>query len=111
MYKGFRNAIENPDSSWWKPVVFDTLKKEGIIFLRHRLSRITKCASNNNSTSYYRFNGNPRLYYSAYKRNDLKNIADLLARQKLTEAFIFLNNTATTAAIKNSEWIKKYVKS
>ena len=63
-----------------------------------------------NPTVYYRFHGRPRLYYSAYKKGELKLIADtLLANKKTTNPYIFFNNTATHAAIKNATWLKKYI--
>jgi len=39
-------------------------------------------------------------------------VADtLVANKKVTEAFIYFNNTATKAAIRNARWLKKYVNS
>ena len=112
MHKEFKNVIEFRDSTWWKPVVFKRLKKEGLVFCGINYPGLPNDLIITNKTAYYRFHGNPRLYYSAYKRNDLKNIADhVSANKKVTEAFIFFNNTATIGAIKNAEWIKKYLKS
>lgn len=108
--KDFKNVIEFRDSSWWKPVVFNRLKKEGLIFCGLDYPDLPNDPLVTNKITYYRFHGNPRLYYSAYKRNDLKRITDRLsADKKVTEAFIYFNNTATTAAIKNAGWVKKHV--
>ncbi len=110
MYKEFKNVIEFRDSSWWKPAVVNRLKKEKIIFCGIDYPGLPNDPVITNKIAYYRFHGNPRLYYSAYKRNDLKRVADLIsARKNVTESFIFFNNTATTAAIKNAEWIRKHV--
>jgi uncharacterized protein YecE (DUF72 family) len=112
MYKEFKNVIEFRDSSWWKPVVFNRLKKENLIFCGIEYPGLPNDPVVTNKTAYYRFHGNPRLYYSAYKKKDLKNIGDLLSANKnVTEAFIFFNNTATTAAIRNAGWIRKDVDS
>lgn len=110
--KDFKNVIEFRDSSWWKPLVFNRLKKEGLIFCGLDYPDLPNDPLVTNKITYYRFHGNPRLYYSAYKRNDLKRITDRLsADKKVTEAFIYFNNTATTAAIKNAGWVKKHVNS
>ena len=110
MYKEFKNVIEFRDSSWWKPAVFNRFKKEGLVFCGIDYPGLPNEPVITSKTAYYRFHGNPRLYYSAYKRNELKTIADsILANKKITEAFIFFNNTATAAAIKNAGWIKKYI--
>jgi uncharacterized protein YecE (DUF72 family) len=112
MYKEFKNVIEFRDSSWWKPVVYNRLRKENLIFCGIDYPSLPNDPVVTNKTAYYRFHGNPRLYYSAYKRKNLKNIIELLqANKKVTEIFIFFNNTATAAAIRNAEWIKKYVTS
>jgi uncharacterized protein YecE (DUF72 family) len=112
IHSEFKNVIEFRDSTWWKTAVFNRLRKQGLIFCGIDYPNLPNEPVVTNKTVYYRFHGNPRLYYSAYKRNQLKNIADMLsANKKVTEAFIFFNNTATIGAIKNAEWIKKYVKS
>ena len=111
-HKEFKNVIEFRDASWWKPAVFNRLKKEGIIFCGIDYPGLPNDPVITDKIAYYRFHGNPRLYYSAYKRNDLKRITDLIsASKKVTETFIFFNNTATAAAIKNAGWIKKHVTS
>lgn len=98
-------------SSWWKPVVFNKLKKEGLVFCGIDYPGLPNEPVITNKIAYYRFHGNPRLYYSVHKTNELKRVVDLtVANKKVTESFIFFNNTATTAAIKNAEWIKKHVK-
>jgi len=110
MSKEFKNVIEFRDASWWAPEVFNRLKKEKLIFCGIDYPGLPRDVIITNQTTYYRFHGRPRLYYSAYKRNDLKMVADaILASNKTTQAYIFFNNTATQAAIKNATWLKKYI--
>ena len=46
----------------------------------------------------------------SYKKKDLKIIADsILANKNVTKAHVFFNNTATHAAIKNANSLKKYI--
>ena len=110
MHKGFKNVIEFRDDSWWIPEVFNRLKKEKLILCGIDYPDLPNDAVITNQTVYFRFHGRPRLYYSAYKGKDLEKIAEtIFANKKVTEAYVFFNNTATEAAIKNANWIKKYI--
>ena len=110
MYKEFKNVIEFRDTSWWTNDVFVRLKKEKLIFCGIDYPGLPNDAIVTNKVVYYRFHGRPRLYYSAYKKEDLKINADsILANKKVTSAYIFFNNTATQAAIKNANSLKKYI--
>jgi len=110
MYKEFKNVIEFRDPSWWTNNVFARLKKEKLIFCGIDYPGLPNDAVITNPSVYYRFHGRPRLYYSAYKKKDLKIIADsILENKKATNAYIFFNNTATQAAIKNANSLKKYI--
>jgi uncharacterized protein YecE (DUF72 family) len=109
MYKEFKNVIEFRDVTWWRPIVFNKLKKEKLIFCGIDYPGLPNAPIITNQTVYYRFHGQPRLYYSAYKRKELNNVADIIfANKKVAESYIFFNNTATAAAIKNAMWLKKY---
>lgn len=111
MRKEFTNVIEFRDASWWKPVVFNRLKKEKLIFCGIDYPGLPNDVIVTNETAYYRFHGKPRLYYSAYKTNDLMTVADTISsNMKISKAFIFFNNTATAAAIKNAVRFRKYCK-
>jgi len=110
MYKEFQNVIEFRDDSWWTDNVFNRLKKEKLIFCGIDYPGLPNDAIITSQVAYYRFHGRPRLYYSAYKKEGLKIIADsILANKKVTSAYIFFNNTATHAAIKNANSLKKYI--
>ena len=110
MYREFENVIEFRDASWWRPEVLTRLKKENLIFCGIDYPALPNDAMITNKTVYYRFHGRPRLYYSAYTKNDLKIAADaILANKKVTKAYIFFNNTATQAAIKNANSLKQYI--
>ena len=110
LYKEFQNVIEFRDASWWTDNAFNRLKKEKLIFCGIDYPSLPNDAIMTNQMIYYRFHGRPRLYYSAYKKNDLKIIADsIFANKKIAKAYIFFNNTATQAAIKNANSLKKYI--
>ena len=112
VHKGYKNVIEFRDAGWWREKVFTSLKKENITFCGIDYPGLDNKAIGTNKTAYYRFHGRPRLYYSAHKICDLKLVADtLLTNKKINEAFVFFNNTATRAAIRNARWLKKYIHS
>ena len=110
MYKEFKNVIEFRDASWWTPSVFTRFKKEKLIFCGIDYPGLPNDPIKTSPIAYYRFHGKPRLYYSAYKKKELKIIADsILGNKNVAKAYIFFNNTATPAAIKNANLLKKYL--
>ena len=110
MYKEFKNVIEFRDASWWTPEVPERLKREGLTFCGIDYPGLPNDVVVTNETVYYRFHGRPRLYYSSYKKVDLARVADLIcAGKKAINVYIYFNNTATEAAIKNAARIKKYI--
>lgn len=110
MYKEFKNVIEFRDASWWTRSVFKRLKEENLIFCGIDYPNLPNEATMTNEIVYYRFHGRPRLYYSAYKKKELKIIADsIFANKKVIKAYIFFNNTATLGAIKNANLLKRYL--
>ena len=112
MYRHFTNVIEFRDASWWKPVVFKRLQKEKLVFCGIDYPNLPNDAVVTSEITYYRFHGRPRLYYSAYKRIELEKVANaILENKKVSKAYIFFNNTATAGAIKNADWLNKYLKS
>jgi len=109
MRKNFTNTVEFRHESWWTKDVFKMLKKEKIIFSGISYPKLPDEVVVTNKTAYYRFHGIPKLYYSSYTQASLKKVADDIKNSKtVKEAFIFFNNTATIAAIKNAVWIRKY---
>jgi uncharacterized protein YecE (DUF72 family) len=112
VYKEYNNVIEFRHESWWKQKVFTQLRKENITFCGIDYPDLNNSAIVTNKLAYYRFHGRPKLYYSQHKICDLKIVADtLLGNKKVSEAFVYFNNTATKAAIRNARWLKRYIKS
>ena len=110
MYKEFTNVIEFRDASWWSSAVFNRLKKEKLIFCGIDYPGLSNDPVITNKIVYYRFHGQPRLYYSAYKKKELINFADIIVKsKKVDKVYAFFNNTATAAAIKNATWLKKHI--
>jgi uncharacterized protein YecE (DUF72 family) len=104
------NVMEFRHSSWWTKEVVAGLKKVKAIFSGISHPKLTDEVVVTNKIAYYRFHGVPDLYYSAYSHKKLQAIADALLKKKaVKEAYVYFNNTATIAAIKNALWLKKYV--
>lgn len=105
------NVIEFRHPSWWTDEVFRKLKRARVVFSGISHPQLPDNAVINGSTVYYRFHGAPRLYYSSYASRYLKSVVEpYLQDGKLKKAFIFFNNTATPAAIKNAECLKKFTR-
>ena len=109
---GYKNVIELRHTSWWDKKIFKILKDHNIIFsgISHPTLQDHQEPVFNNSTAYYRFHGIPTLFYSEYDEAALKAVADeILKKKTVKEVFVYFNNTATSAAIKNAQWLREYV--
>ncbi|MCW3120016.1 MAG: hypothetical protein JWM28_4098 [Chitinophagaceae bacterium] len=111
MRPGVQIAVEFRHASWWNKEVYKKLEKAGIIFTGISYPDLPDAVIINNKTVYYRFHGIPDLYYSVYKLQALKKIADsILKNKKVKQVYVYFNNTATMGAINNALWIKEYLK-
>jgi len=110
---GIKNVVELRDKSWWDKKIFKVLKEHNIIFsgISHpTLKEHQEPIFNNAVSSYYRFHGIPRLFYSEYTEEELKAVADQILKKKgVKEVFVYFNNTAAPAAIKNALWLREHV--
>jgi uncharacterized protein YecE (DUF72 family) len=105
----FDNVLEFRNISWWNEKVFAAFKKKKIIFCGVSLFQLPAEPVIISDTMYYRFHGVPKLYYSLYEDEDLMKVADAISNaDQIKRAFIYFNNTATTAALDNARWIQQY---
>lgn len=103
----FNNVIEFRHESWWREDVFQKLSKQNISFCGVSIKDLPAEIIANSSTIYYRFHGIPKLYYSEYSSQHIKNFKDeLIKKVNGKTVFIFFNNTATLAAINNARYLK-----
>jgi uncharacterized protein YecE (DUF72 family) len=108
MNPDYNNVIEFRNESWWKQEVYDALAKNNITFCSVNYPKLPTDVIATNSIGYVRFHGNPRLFYSQYTPEELEHtIQDIVANQQLKEVYIYLNNTASTAAIINAQQLKQ----
>ena len=110
LQKDIKNVVEFRHNSWWNSDVYRQLHTKHIIFSGISHPALPDDIIINNPTLYYRFHGVPLLYYSAYNKSTLQNLADNILKSKTAkEVFIFFNNTAAVGAIENALWLKEYV--
>lgn len=109
---GFKNAVEFRHESWWREDVKQALQAAGIVFCGVSFPKISfDEAVVNDPTCYYRFHGVPRLFYSEYDQSFIEKIfSQLSSHAELRTAYIYFNNTASTAALHNAAYFQELVK-
>jgi len=103
----FRNVVEFRHASWWNSRVYSILGKEGIIFCGISHPDLPREIVRNRSTIYYRFHGLKKLYFSQYTKKDIDAFSDALEQESVNTAYVYFNNTATLAAVKNAVQLEK----
>lgn len=104
----FINIIEFRNLSWWNQHVYNTLAQHNISFCSINIKDLPAEIIVNTANIYYRFHGIKKLYFSEYSKQTMRNFADELNRQSnINSAYIYFNNTATTAAINNAKQLKR----
>ena len=98
----FRNAIEFRHASWWVDEVLQTFRQHKLIFCSVNYPGLPAEIIATSQTAYVRLHGNPRLYYAEYSDADLRQTLRQLHTLKPAEAFVYFNNTASTAGIMNA---------
>lgn len=111
--KGIKNVVEFRDKSWWDKKIMKQLGDHRIIFsgISHPTLPDLQEPVINHETVYYRFHGIPQLFYSEYDKKFLGETADKIRKGKdIKNVFIYFNNTASTAAIRNAKELEVYLK-
>jgi len=108
---GFTNVVEFRHESWWRPDVEKALKDANISFCGVSFPKISNDdAVINTSVCYYRFHGVPKLFYSEYDEAFLdKIVAQIKGAEGLEKAYLYFNNTASSAALKNARYVKSLI--
>jgi uncharacterized protein YecE (DUF72 family) len=108
MDASFQNVIEFRHSSWWNEQVFQTLTNRGISFCGISYPGLPDKVMCNTDTVYYRYHGIPRLYFSAYSKDFLQQTtADIRKNTHVRKAYLYFNNTAELAALRNANYLQK----
>lgn len=106
---GFLNVFEFRHESWWNETVFETLRKNKLIFTGVSFPKgiPNDVIINSDSVLYYRLHGVPTLFKSEYSEEELNALAEKIAKFK-GEKYIYFNNTFGTAGIKNALYLQDY---
>lgn len=95
----FKNVLEFRHKSWWIPEVWNELSKNKITFCSVSHPQLPETFFTDSDLIYIRLHGNTKMFYSSYSKEELRKITDSAAGKK---AFIYFNNTASTAGILNA---------
>ena len=108
VHEDFLNVVEFRHASWWHSRVYSALRKQKIIFCGISYPELPAEIVSNSSTIYYRFHGLKKLYFSQYTKKDIDAFANTLAQESSVKtAYIYFNNTATLAAVRNAVQLEK----
>lgn len=100
---GFKNVIEFRNTSWWNNEVYDAFETNNIIFCSVNHPQLPEDIIVTTPTIYMRLHGNPKVFYSNYSDQFLEDLHNsIFQNKKIKEAYVFFNNTASTAGILNA---------
>jgi uncharacterized protein YecE (DUF72 family) len=105
----FENVIEFRHESWWRKSVFQYLKERKIIFCNISHPSLADKLYFTSETTYIRMHGVPKLYFSSYDEVKLTDLYNAVSQNKLNKAYIYFNNTATSAAIENARFLIDHI--
>lgn len=98
--------IEFRNASWWTDEVFEAFRQHQLVFCSVNYPKLPTGIIPTAKTAYVRMHGSPRLFYSEYSDEELSDVMHQLAAQKFKQAFVYFNNTASTAGILNALTIR-----
>jgi len=106
----FNNVVEFRNAEWWNQHVLTTLSAYNISFSGISIKGLPDEIISNTAVIYYRFHGIPKLYYSQYPAQEIRNFSNELKEKAGSKtAYIFFNNTATLAAINNAHELQHFL--
>ncbi|RZK12277.1 MAG: DUF72 domain-containing protein [Flavobacterium sp.] len=104
----FKNVIEFRNKTWWNDEVYEVFSKNNITFCSVSYPNLPNDIIQTNEIGYVRFHGVPKLFYSSYNDEELKQVADFLfSNAEFKKTFVYFNNTASVAGILNAIELKK----
>ncbi|MFP9119071.1 DUF72 domain-containing protein [Flavobacterium sp. RNTU_13] len=105
--RDFNNVIEFRHESWWKQEVLEILSDNKIVFCNVNYPNLPTSVIKTTQIGYVRIHGNPKLFYSEYTHEDIEALYKNVKSQNFETAYIYFNNTASTAGITNALQAKK----
>jgi len=105
----FNNVIEFRHASWWREEVYEALSIHNITFCSVSYPNLPETVEVTSSIGYVRLHGVPKLFYSEYSDDNLKQWQNEILQSKWEKAFVYFNNTANTAGIINALYMKQLI--
>lgn len=105
----FTNVIEFRHASWWREEVLEQLQEYKIVFCGVSYPALPNEPVAVQPAAYYRFHGVPHLYHSPYEKTFMEKIVREVKAADVPAAYLYFNNTASGAALKNAEEVKEMV--
>lgn len=103
----FRNVIEFRHESWWIPEVITKLSDYKITFCSVSHPKLPETVITESPLIYVRLHGKPEMFYSQYSNEELIKLKQSIEKVESVEtAFVYFNNTASTAGILNAMEMK-----
>lgn len=101
-----KNVLEFRHDSWWNESVYETLRRENVIFCGMSHPQLPDDVIITSDTLYYRFHGVPHLYNSQYELPKLEQVAQAMSGAGNRQAYVYFNNTADGHAITNAKQLQ-----
>ncbi|KFF04350.1 DUF72 domain-containing protein [Flavobacterium reichenbachii] len=101
----FKNVIEFRHKSWWNQEVWDAFSENNITFCSVSYPGLPNTIFYAFPLLYIRMHGDIKLFYSSYSSEELEIVKNMLALRH-QNAFVYFNNTASTAGILNALELK-----
>lgn len=106
----FENVVEFRNATWWQADVERLLGLSGTCFCSVSYPGLPDKPVINTATTYYRFHGVPKLYYSIYATDFLRAVAEtFMLDGGVKKTYFLFNNTATRAALENASYLQDYI--
>ena len=107
LHGGYRNVVEFRHESWWNDQVTGHLRKHQISFCTPSIPGLPDRMITTSSLAYLRMHGKQKLFYSSYTDDELQRLLqEIKIHPGVDEAWIYFNNTASTAGILNAQRMK-----
>lgn|SRR5699024_3731996 len=104
----FKNVIEFRHSSWFEDPVFEILSNHGVSYsMISTPDELSEQARATTDTAYVRFHGKEKWYNYDYDKNEIKNWQQKLQDISARRVYLYFNNDAQAAAVKNAQTMKE----
>lgn len=97
MNSDFCNVIEFRNETWWCNEVYEALTDKGVIFCNVSYPKLPTTLVQTAKTGYFRMHGVPRLFKSAYSKDELVQLKEAIDLSDWKKTYVYFNNTASEA--------------